>query len=327
MTAALLDIADVRKRIEDRRAAETQAEIDYIDKHYRHIKPLSVAADGLIDYAQNPHGRFMLGLHDLDIMMRGIGRRELAYITGQSHQGKTQLVLNAIAHNHDRRILYFTPDEVAELVLAKLVAIRYGVDSEQLEARIKINDAEMIDLVQGAATKDFRQTIVIDDSLTMNQMMDALREAEDYWREPCDLVVIDFLELLPGTDVDAKSQALKRWCKDANVPVICLHQGKKDEGTRGRSGGFFGARYGGQNEAIFLGEVYRKRDDASATEYDRRRHANTVTVQLLKNKRPPSKTGTVDFYLDPRTGLIRPLRSEDLAVSTSNALTAVKTIR
>jgi hypothetical protein len=71
-------------------------------------------------------------------------------------------------------------------------------------------------------------------------------------------------------------------------------------------------RYGGETEAIMVLEVYRRRDDESLDEVDRRRFANSVTVSVAKNKRPPSKRGEVDLYIHPENGSIRPLRDEDM---------------
>lgn len=330
MTAALLDVGDIRERIKERQEAEQQAEIDYLGSNYKYLRPLAVAANGLIEFAQNREGRFMLGLHDLDIMTRGIGRGELAYVAGQSHQGKTQLVLNAIANSHDARILYFTPDEVAELVLAKLIGIRYGVPSDELESRIKAEDKETIDTVRRAASIDFHDLFVNDDALNFQQMRDAVGEAEDYWREKCDLVVIDYFELIRfAGDVEAKNATIKQWTKDIDAPVLCLRQSHMNEANRGKSSGFFAMRYGGHSEATFMFEVFRRRDDESLSDYERQLAQNEVTVKLTKNKRPPNKTGQFDLFLDPRTGLIRPTRAEDrvaAGAATSDALTAVKAV-
>lgn len=328
-----LDAAEIAARIQAR--TEQGAGPDHSPapvRRYRWIKDFREAAEGLIDYAQNPEGRFLLGLHEVDVMTRGFGRGELVYVTGRTHSGKTQVVLNALNANPDKRILYFTPDEVSELVLSKLVSIRHGVDAETLEQRIKDGDQYSIELVRKTATRDFPNLIVIDESLTLAQMHEAVNEAEDYWGERVDAVIIDFLELIPGDSegeqgVVAKSQALKRWGKEIDAPVICLHQGKRSAGPRGQAQGMDGMRYGGDTEAIFVLEVFRKRDDESMDSWDRDRHANTVTINVAKNKRPPCKKGERDFYMDPSNGLVRPLTGADQVASggaTTNAMDVVQ---
>ena len=334
--AEVLDPAEIAARIQAR--TEREAGPDHppapapARRRYRWIKDFSEAAEGLIDYAQNPEGRFLLGLHDVDVMTRGFGRGELVYVTGRAHSGKTQVVLNAINANPDKRILYFTPDEVSELVLSKLVSIRHGVDAETLEQRIKDGDQYSIELVRKTATRDFPNLLVIDESLTLAQMHEAVNEAEDYWGARVDAVIIDFLELIPGDHegeqgVVAKSQALKRWGKEIDAPVICLHQGKRSAGPRGQAQGMDGMRYGGDTEAIFVLEVFRKRDDESLDAWDRDRHANTVTINVAKNKRPPCKKGERDFYMDPNNGLVRPLTGADQVASggaTTNAMDVIQ---
>jgi replicative DNA helicase len=290
---------------------------------YKHVRPFADAADGLIDYLTNPEGRFMLGYRDLDAMIRGFGRGELAYITGRAHSGKTQLLVQAIANNPGRRVLFFTPDEVAELILTKLVSISYGLNAEDLEARIKQGDSEAATMVRKVASEEFANLLVIDDSLGFTEMTNAVNEAEDYWGAGIDAVVIDFLELLPGegehSGVVTKSQTLKRWTKNVDAPVLCLHQASRSSGARGQGAGMDAMRYGGETEALYVIEVFRKREDKDLDEWDRRRHENTLTASVVKNKRPPCKTGEVDLFIHPNTGQVRTLRDEDMVLQYGGA--------
>jgi replicative DNA helicase len=312
----LLSIDDVLAEIKERQQREKEELEQQARTRYQFVRPFTTAAEGLIEYAQNPEGRFMLGIRDIDAMTRGFGRGELIYVTGRAHSGKTQICLNAIVNNPQKRILIFTPDEVSELVLSKLVSMRYGISAELVEKQIKEGDEKTIEMVRTAAAKDFRNVIVIDDSLTLGQMANAYDEAVDWWGQPADAVIIDFLELIPGDDgadgVVAKSQALKRWTKEKWVPVICLHQASRSSAPRGVSAGMNAMRYGGETEAIMVLEVFRKRENEALDEWERDRHKDTITVNLAKNKRPPSKKGEVDLHIDPETGSIRALRHEDL---------------
>lgn len=243
-----------------------------------------------------------------------VRRGKSTYYSGQS--GKTQLVLQSIANNPQARVILFTPDEVDVLVLSKLVSMIRGIDGETLERRIRAQDADAIDAVERTARDDFRNLIVIDQSLTFDQMTVAVNEARDLWGEHEDVVFIDFLELMPGDDsnsdsVVGKSQGLKRWGKGMDTPVVCLHQASRSSGARGTSAGMNAMRYGGETEATFVLEVYRKVEDSSLEEFERDQLRDTVTVNVAKNKRPPSKKGEVDLYMDPNTGTIRMPRPGD----------------
>ena len=319
---------DIRARIQARQAGDVAATEAVAEQSYQYVRPFSTAADGLIEFVQNPEGRFYLGLHNVDAMTRGFGRGELAYITGRAHSGKTQVVMNAINNNPEAKILFFTPDEVSELILAKLVALRHGLNSEFVEERIKAKDKEVVDLVRRTASVDFRNLIVIDDSLTTSQMARALDEARDYWGTHGDAVIIDFLELVPGegdvAGVTAKSQAIKRWTKQAQLPVICLHQASRSSGDRGKAAGMGAMRYGGETEGLFVIEVFRQRENEDLEGWEREFHQDTVTINVDKNKRPPCKTGQVDYHMDPETGLISPMRASVASSSTNRVVDAVR---
>lgn len=317
MTVELLSLADIQAEIARRTTTDHAAVAAETAERYRWIRSLSEAGEDLLDVVRNTDGRLQMGIPEVDMMTRGFGRGELILCTGRAHSGKTQVTLHMVSHNvRHRNILLFTPDEVAPLVLSKLMAMHYGVNAEQIEQLVRAGDAETERLVRNAATNEFKNLIVVDDSLTLTQMTQALEEAEDYWSAAADLVIVDYLELIPGDSgvdgVVAKSQALKRWTKQADVPVFCLHQSSRSSAPRGQAAGLNSGKYGGEQEAIMLIEVYRKRENESLDEFDRQRHRNTITVNVAKNKRPPSKRGEVDLFIDPGTGAIRPLRDEDM---------------
>jgi replicative DNA helicase len=304
-----LDFDALHKRIEEQQAARDAEAAATLKQRYALIRPFGAAATEYVRQIQD-EDRFYLHLKGVDAKTRGHGRGELCYVTGRPHSGKTQVVLNAVHNNSDKFVLMFTPDESPELVLAKLIAIRHGIPSDALEERVKVGDPEAIRLVQHAASSEFRRLIVIDAGLRLEQMGQALDEAEDYWQEQCNCCIYDYLELLPGDSgfngVAAKSQAMKAWVKKSDTPMLCMHQGKKGEGgTRGQAQGMDGMRFGGDSEAIVVLEVYRKRDNRTLTEWERAGHQNTITVNVAKNKRPPMKLGETDLHMDPETGFIR----------------------
>lgn len=316
----LLSVEDVRELSQTRTKRDRLAEARDVASRYSYVKPVELAAEGLIEVLSNSEGRYSLGIPELDIAMRGIGRGELVMLTGRAHSGKTQVVLNSIVNNPTRRTIVFTPDEVAELVFAKLHSIRTGIPAEEIERKIKEGDTATIESLRRSAAKDFANLIVIDQTLTFKQMTDALNEAQDYWGEQCDLAVVDYLELIPGGDGDgesviAKAQGVKRWAKSADVPLICLHQAGRSSGQRGQAAGLNAMRFGGEAEATFVIECYRKREDETLDDFDRRRHANTLTLNLCKSKRPGSKLSQFDVYLDPSCGHIRMLQPDDMVAT------------
>ena len=321
--------AEIAERFRNRNSFEMpdDCEVGVVAKprKYRYIRPFSDAAEDLIDICQNTDGRWMFGIQSIDAMTRGLGRGELMYVTGRAHSGKTQLCLQSIANNPNAHVMLFTPDEVDVLVLSKLVSIVRGIDGEQLEHRIRNNDAHTIDIVRRCAADDFRNMIVIDQSLTFDQMTVALKEAREYWGCREDVTMVDFLELMPGDgagndSVVGKSQGMKAWGKGNETPLICLHQASRSSGARGTSAGMNAMRYGGETEATFVLEVFRKLEDTTLEEWERDLVLDTVTVNVAKNKRPPSKKGEVDLFMDPNTGAIRMPKPGDTGVRATQAL-------
>lgn len=276
---------------------------------YRYVRPLTEAADNLIDYLVNSDGRIMTGLREIDLMTRGFGPGELAYITGYTHSGKTQLFLQTVLNNRDRRFVLFTPDESAEDVLTKLVCMRTRSNAERIEERVKNGDKEAMARIRRVAREDFRNLLVIDQSLTLSDMSEAVREATAYWGADVECVGFDYLELLrcDESEVDKKSQALKGWAVGQPFPTLCLHQGSRGNSAGGQALSMRAMKYGGEQEAIFVLGVRRERDDDDLDEYTRQSVADNVSISVIKNKRPPSKKGEHVFHMDPDCGVILPL--------------------
>lgn len=306
----------------DRRFAEfmsgdepdIEPEPTVVERRWRWIRPFADAADELIDICTSTDGRWFFGIKQLDDLMRGVGKGQLCYMSGRSHSGKTQVLLTSLVNNPGARVLYFTPDETVVELLAKLVSMLRGIDGEQLERRIRQGDQAAIDAVVRTATDDFKNLIVIDETLSFDQMTTALREAEELWSAPADLVCIDYLELLGDGEIDnvvGLSKEMKRWTKAAERPVICLRQNSRTSSKRGQAAGMEGMSYAGQNEAIYVLEVFRKGEDESIPESDRDLLRDSITVNLAKNKRPPCKRGMVDLHMDPATGIVRVPQPED----------------
>lgn len=311
-------LAPVREAMQERYAEQARGNVAAAESRYRFVRPLAGNADeGLIETVQNPEGRFMFGLPEIDSRIRGVGPGELCLIVGFSHSGKTQVFLQSVVHNRGAHVLLFTPDETSEQVLMKLVCMLQGVDAEDLERRIKVGDKAAVDLVRRVARKDLSNLIVIDESLTLSDMSEALKEAEQWWGSPAQAVGVDYLNLLrcDSDNVEGKSEALKAWTKHHKLPVICLHQGGRGSSGAGQPITMTSSKYGGEQEANFILGVRRKIFDESLEPWEREQHGNTITLSVVKSKRVPCKLTPaegIDHLLDRTSGAIRPIRDEDL---------------
>lgn len=294
----------------------------------KHYEPLAGAADEFVHWAQNPSERIYLGFPDLDNQMRGIAPSEMCLLNGYSHSGKTMFLLQILLSNRDKTVVYFCPDEPRTLTLIKLTCLMHGIDASVLERRVANNDADAIALLKETANDCFPKLAVFDQMLTINDMENALAETYDLLGKPA-LLVYDYLELLNSGDesVPAKANTLKAFGKRHNVPLLVLHQSSRSAGADGKKMTISSGAYGGEQQATHIVGVRRKRfeieaqireieeriDRSNQTErllerldilrYDLRVHQNTMTVNLVKCKRPSSQLlDDIDFEIEQGTG-------------------------
>lgn len=301
---------------------------------YQHYRPLRDAADEFISWAQTPSERVYTGIRELDEAMRGTAPGELTIIQGFTHSGKTLLVTELILNNPDTPLVLFTPDETRPLVLTKLTSALHGIGAKELEQRIASDDAMARQLLIDTAEK-YSNLAIFDESISvvdMDNMMDEVVHA--FGRKPMG-IIFDYAELLEGPDdVKSKMTALKAWGKRQRVAMFVLHQTSRTSGSGGRKVNIDSGSYGGEQQATHVIGVRRKKymhmamlsileekignstNPKAIEEYKSRirqietvdlpRDMDTVTVSLVKNKRPPCDlVDDIDYKIDLGTGRVR----------------------
>lgn len=285
------------------------------------VKLLTESADSLIEALCVEQG-IDLGLAEVDVLTRGFRPSDFVMITGFAHSGKTQLVNTMIYENEHKRILFFSLDDPAEMILAKLVAMKTGISSETLERQVRDGDKEAFALIRSTAQDVFSNLLVVDDVIGIVAMQQAVKEAEEVWGAPPDAIVIDYLEMMPGTatsdaddsNVKQKANDLKKWAKRAPFPIIALHQGTRSNAKPGDPITLLSMGFSGEQQATIVIGTRRKRDRDDLDAWDRQNHQDTITVHVVKNKRPGGRCthyDGLDFTMEPETGLIRPLSERD----------------
>lgn len=303
-------------------------------KPYHYYEPFASAADEFIREAQDAH-RIFTGQAEFDAQMRGIGSGHLMIVTGYSHSGKTQWVAaKPLRANKRKRILIMDPDEPRTLLLAKLAAIESGVPARELEARIASGDKAAIDLLRNTALIDFPDLIVFDRPLTPQMMRDGYDEACDVWGAEPDLMVVDYVDLVQaGETAQAKFDFLKAFNTERNGRMIAIHQTSRSAGADGKKMTISSGNYGGEQHATFMVGVRRKKsmlmaereellqrvakgsesaaDRLTEVDYDLRIHQYTITVNLVKNKRPGGGlVDDIDLEIDQDTGRLYDLHGD-----------------
>ena len=301
----------------------------------RMYTPLGESVDSFVRWAQSPQERINLGLARIDAEMRGIAPGEVAMVLGFAHGGKTLLLLHMLRNNRDKHVALFIPDEPRELVLIKLTCITHNIDARVLEQRVAAHDQEAIELLRKTANEDYPNLAVFDQSLTISDMERGYNELCDVWGQSPELVVIDFLDLIQaGETVPDKANSIKAFGRKHDVPLLVLHQTSRHAGADGRKPTMSSGAFGGEQQATAILGVRRRKYEIqteinelieklnrSSSErlqerldflrYEAKIHEHTVTVNLLKNKRPAGQlVDDVDFELNAMTGRIRELNGE-----------------
>lgn len=302
---------------------------------YRMYSPLSDAADSFVRWAQSPQERIHLGIPQIDTELRGIAPGEIAMMLGFAHGGKTLVLLHALRKNRDKHIALFIPDEPKQLVLTKLTCIHHRIDARELEARVAADDQDAINLLRQTAEEDFPNLAVFDQPLTASDMERAYGELCDVWGQVPELVVVDYLDLVEaGETVPDKATFLKGFGRRHDIPMLVLHQTSRTAGADGKKMTMSSGSYGGEQQATSIIGVRRKKyqiaheinelvekldrshsersqDRLEYLRMEARIHEYTVTVSLLKNKRPAGQlVDDIDFELDATTGRLTELNGE-----------------
>ena len=299
---------------------------------YRMYTPLVEAADSFVRWAQSPQERVHLGIGRIDKELRGIAPGEIAMMLGFAHGGKTLLLLHALRNNRDKHIAMFIPDEPRQLVLTKLTCMHHGIDARELESRVASDDKEAIDLLRRTAEEDFPNLTVFDQPLTSSDMERAYNEVCDVWGQAPELVVVDYLDLVEaGETVPDKANFIKSFGRRHDIPMLVLHQTSRTAGADGKKMTMSSGSYGGEQQATQIIGVRRKKYEIAAEiheltqkldrshseraqdrldylRHEQRVHEYTVTINLLKNKRPAGQlVDDIDFELDVATGRLTDL--------------------
>lgn len=309
-------------------------DIQQIPAH-KMYSPLSESVDSFVRWAQSPQERINLGIARIDAEMRGIAPGEIAMILGFAHGGKTLLLLHTLKNNRDKHVALFIPDEPKELVLIKLTCITHNIDARILEQRVADDDQEAIQLLRETAEEIYPNLAVFDQSLSSQDMEHGYIEMCNVWGQAPELVVVDFLDLVQaGETVPEKANFLKSFGRKHDVPLLVLHQTSRHAGAEGRKPTMSSGAYGGEQQATAILGVRRRKYEIQAEiaelmeklakttseraqerldflRYEAKIHEHTVTVNLLKNKRPAGQlVDDVDFELNAATGKLRELNGE-----------------
>jgi len=214
-------------------------------------KPVSELLPQFIDeFNEMAEGKvitFKTGLHDLDVLTAGGGRRGETWVIGaRPSMGKSASSLTmALSLSKEEPTLVLTQEDSITMFLSRAVANVGRVNLAHLRNPRRAAELGEIDQVwkgvaQGVDDLALRQLMVDDQGgLTLADVRRKVRQAKR--RMPrLALVVVDYLQLMSGEEGDNRNQmlgaianGLNKLAKDENVWIVLLSQlsRKADERT------------------------------------------------------------------------------------------------
>ena len=285
------------------------------------LRDVRSGVEDLTTWANDTRPRVGFGLGFFDKRTNGgLAKAECAMVLASSSVGKTSIALNVIANNPKVPTVFFSIEMSWRQVVARLTAITSGTPTRELEELLK----------QGTTPQTVNTSIQFpvllgDDSseMSMKDMKHTIGEASDKLGLPIGLVVIDYLELIGGSGMLGKSEAVDRaaqkiraLAKDCDTRVIVLHQVGKADGSGGHEPlDLESGKYGGHHPMDYVVGCYAPR-------LDKKRYGEPgidaeLWLQLLKNRSDMAWPQGVKHYLDPISGKLSEWGQQHTGYSTA----------
>ena len=284
--------------VSQRRLARSLTPIrEVLDKYYDRI-----------EYLHQHRGETVglpTGYIDLDRLLGGFEKSDLAIIAGRPGMGKTSLALS-IAQKAVLRlgavVALFSLEMSGEQLVQRLVAAETGIDSR----RLRVGDLRGVEWDQFVKTTGvLAETLLfIDDTPSPSPMeirTKARRLAAEY---KLDLIIVDYLQLMHGgmgrrsenrvQEISFISRSLKSLARELEVPVLALSQlSRAVEQRQDKHPILADLRESGaiEQDADIVMFIYREEMYNEDTE-----RPNIAEIHVAKHRNGP--TGSVELFFD-----------------------------
>lgn len=256
------------------------------------------------------------GFHDLDRYTLGLQKEELYIVAARPSMGKSAFALNIamnVASNQARpHVAVFSLEMGVEQLVGRILAAESRVNSYHIQqGKLSSADWEQLSL---AKSRMDRFNIVFDDSGTV-RVTDLRQKCRKLKQENrLDLVVIDYLQLLSGTDrargqnrvteVSEISRILKEMARELKIPVIALSQLSRNVESRTEKRPIMAdLRESGSIEQdadvilfLYRDEYYNKSED----------NKNQIEIIIAKNRSGAITSEPIKMLFQKEYSLFRP---------------------
>jgi replicative DNA helicase len=202
--------------------------------HIRQLLEQYLEAPGIESRDSSALAGIRTGFVDLDTLLGGLKRSDLAILAARPSLGKTSLALN-IARNaavgQGARVAIFSLEMAAGQLAQRMLASESGIDSTRLRLGEQTESEEQKIMHAMGVLADAE--IYIDD-MAVQRVSEIRGKAHRLHRErPLDLIVVDYLQLIQGSagrydgrvsEVSEISRALKALARELDVTVLACSQ-------------------------------------------------------------------------------------------------------
>lgn len=261
-----------------------------------------------LNYLQAHRGEVMgvqTGYRDFDQITGGLQRSDLIILAARPGTGKTSFAMS-LAYNvamfYQQTVAVFSLEMGREQLVQRLIAMETQIDTHRL--RLGQVPDNQLKIVFEAMGKLSQAPIYIEDTpgISVMELRSKARRLKS--QHGCDLIVIDYLQLMSGRgkenrvqEVSEISRGLKALARELNVPVIALSQlSRAVEGRQSHVPMLSDLRESGSIEQdadivmfIYRDELYNKESDKKGI----------AEIHIAKHRNGP--VGVVNMRFDPAT--------------------------
>ena len=200
------------------------------------------------------------GFKALDEQLRGLHKGEMIVLAARPSMGKTSLAMNiaeCVARGRDimgrpfpspdgrakkRTVLVFSLEMPQTQLTTRMLCGIAGVSAREVEKGQFVKKDVVLPLLRSAAKELAETPILCDDQGGLDVMELRARARHAHKRNPVELIVIDYLQLLSHREFAQQGQQvmvakisgeIKAMAKELNVPVIVLSQLSRNPEQRG----------------------------------------------------------------------------------------------
>lgn len=251
------------------------------------------------------------GFPELDKLMLGLHQNEMIVIAGRPGTGKTSIALNiaenAVFGKNPVPTLVFSLEMLGHQLVERMIASRARIDQHRL--RSGYLDKGSLKDIGSAATELRGAPLWIDDTSGLSILDVRARARRVSQRIERDgkklgLVVVDYLQLLRGTDPGAPreqevaeiSRGMKAMSKELRAPVVVLAQLNRASEQEARNPRASDLRESGAIEQDADAILLLSRQRKSATDEETDENPNwLIRVELAKQRNGPTGVVTLLF--------------------------------